>query len=58
MKKKTLRKNLLPNKQNTPVIRPTKITLPLLTEEELELLAGGCGHISGLFDIVTFDNGA
>ncbi|NEP13518.1 MAG: hypothetical protein F6K14_25600 [Symploca sp. SIO2C1] len=41
MEKKTLRKNLLPQKQNIPVVRSTTIALPKLSEEELELVAAG-----------------
>ena len=41
MEKKTFWKNLLPNKQNQPVVHLKTITLPVLSEEQLEQVSGG-----------------
>jgi len=41
MEKKTNQTNLLSKKQHTPAVSPTKITLPKLSDEELDQVAAG-----------------
>ncbi|NES20812.1 MAG: hypothetical protein F6K41_18230 [Symploca sp. SIO3E6] len=41
MEKKTNQKNLLSKKQHKSVVNPTTITLPKLSDEELDQVAAG-----------------